>query len=52
MTTVFDYDRNAALQLREIAAQERAGIVSRLLTYRSPFGERRVARAGAVSVWA
>jgi len=42
-TTVFDYDRNAALQLREIAAHEREGVASRLLTYRSPFGERRVA---------
>jgi predicted esterase len=40
---LFDYDPSAALQLREIAAQERDGVASRLLTYRSPFGERRVA---------
>src|SRR5215208_924801 len=42
-TTVFDYDRNATLMQREIGAQEHEGVASRLLTYRSPFGERRVA---------
>src|SRR5262245_15879915 len=41
--TAFNYDPNAALHLREIAAQEREGVVNRLLTYHSPFGERRVA---------
>jgi len=43
LTAVFDYDHNTRLQPREIAAHEHEGVVSRLLTYRSPFGERRVA---------
>ena len=42
-TAVFKYDRITALQPREIAVQEHEGVASRLLAYRSPFGERRVA---------
>jgi predicted esterase len=42
-TTVFNYDHDAALQLRQIAAHESEGVASRLLAYRSPFGDRRIA---------
>ena len=40
---LFDYQHPAAIQLREIGAQEEDGVTSRLVTYQTPFGERRVA---------
>lgn len=39
----FEYDRAIPMQLREIASHEQDGIAERLLTYRTPAGERRVA---------
>jgi predicted esterase len=52
---VFDYDRAAPIELREVAAQEREGIAFQLLTYRSPFGDRRIAeiiRPAAAGIYA
>jgi dienelactone hydrolase len=40
---IFDYDRNAPLDLREVDTREQDGVINRLVTYTSPFGERRVA---------
>jgi predicted esterase len=41
--TIFEYERGAPAGLREIGAQSDNGIASRLITYRTQFGERRVA---------
>jgi dienelactone hydrolase len=39
----FDYDRDAPLDIRDVGQGEEAGVVERLFTYATPFGQRRAA---------
>lgn len=43
IVSLFDYDQNMPLQIREVGTFAEKGIVRRLFTYMTPFGVRRVA---------
>lgn len=45
MTTasLFDYNRDAALDIREAGTRQKDGVIVRNMTYASPFNRRRAA---------